>query len=135
MTAAARPIRFIWHLPQETLARLLRGLLRRQGRLRAESRSFGEARVYEHDGRWAVSLGRMIFVPYGSSYRLRAHEYGHTRQSRILGWLYLPVVGLPSITINLLSRRVTWFRRHYYDLFPERWANRLAHVEHLFAQR
>ena len=31
----------------------------------------------------------------------RAHELGHTKQSRMLGWLYLPVVGLPLESVRI----------------------------------
>lgn len=58
----------------------------------------------------SLSLGMFIFltdkpprdrrglVPHGEiSRRMLVHEYGHTVQSLILGPLYLPVVGLPSL--------------------------------------
>ena len=50
----------------------------------------------------------------------------------IRSWLYLPVVGLPSISragYALVYREVTgrqWTR--YYEGFPERWADRLGGV-------
>ena len=61
--------------------------------------------------------------------RLLVHEYGHTVQSLILGPLYLPVIGLPSV-IWLNAPRLAQ-RRHdlgisYYALYPERWANHLG---------
>ena len=51
----------------------------------------------------------------------------------MLGPLYLPVVGLPSISraaYALVYREVTgrqWTR--YYDGFPEDWADRLGGVQ------
>lgn len=57
------------------------------------------------------------------------HEYGHTVQSCILGPLFLPVIGLPS----LLWAGLPVFRRFrerrgvsYYRFYPERWANFLG---------
>ena len=46
-----------------------------------------------------VSLGLFIFVSHES---LCYHEYGHALQSLMLGPLYLPVVGLPSLVWALL---------------------------------
>lgn len=61
--------------------------------------------------------------------RLLVHEYGHTVQSLILGPLYLPVIGLPSV-IWLRAPRLAR-RRHnaassYYAFYTERWANHLG---------
>lgn len=86
-----------------------------------------------------ISLGHVVFWSRENSrwhdldVRNRAHELGHTRQSRLLGWLYLPVVGLPSISragYALVYRELTgrqWTR--YYEGFPENWADRLGGVE------
>jgi hypothetical protein len=97
------------------------------GRLVVESRGTG------------VSLGHVVFWSRENSrwhdldLRNRAHELGHTRQSRLLGPLYLPVVGLPSISraaYALAYREMTgqqWNR--YYDGYPEKWADRLGGVQ------
>lgn len=63
------------------------------------------------------------------------HEYGHSIQSKKLGWLYLLIVGIPSIFRNIYDRlfhrkwnydkRCKW----YYDGFPENWADKLGGVE------
>jgi hypothetical protein len=54
------------------------------------------------------------------------HELGHCRQSQILGWLYLPVIGLPSLLW------AAWWnegrKRSYYSFYTERWADRLGNV-------
>jgi len=94
------------------------------GRLVVESKGTG------------ISLGHIVFWSRESSrwhdldIRNRAHELGHTKQSRLLGWLYLPVIGLPSISraaYALAHREVTgrqWTR--YYEGYPENWADRLG---------
>ena len=74
-------------------------------------------------------MGRFLFMHPNwtpADQRLLAHEYGHTIQSLLLGPLYLPLIGLPS----LLWASVPWFERYrrihrvdYYDLYTERWAN------------
>jgi hypothetical protein len=64
---------------------------------------------------------------------VRDHEYGHTFQSRWLGPLYLPVVGVPSVLRNVYAvayREITGERwRGYFDGFPERWADELGGVD------
>jgi hypothetical protein len=63
---------------------------------------FADAKVIDLKNKniGAVSLGQYIFIfsDYGKDeMRIIKHEYGHTRQSHILGPLYLLVVGVPSI--------------------------------------
>jgi hypothetical protein len=96
------------------------------GRLVVQSRGTG------------ISLGYIVFWSRENSRwhdldaRNRAHELGHTKQSRLLGWLYLPVVGLPSISraaFAFVFREVTgqqWTQ--YYEGYPENWADRLGGV-------
>lgn len=77
--------------------------------------------------RSGMSLGLFLFVPegvYGDGFLV--HEYGHTIQSLILGPLYIPVIGLPSVLwcnlpcfVNL--RRKT--QRTYNSMYAERSAN------------
>lgn len=77
------------------------------------------------------SLGTFIFMPEAwpdnVKKQLVVHEYGHTVQSMILGPLYLPIVGLPSV---IWSKR--YFKGYtrfasrgvrYTDRFPENWAD------------
>ncbi len=75
-----------------------------------------------------LSLGLFIFVPEGEDPRLLRHEYGHTLQSLLLGPLYLPVIGLPSL-IRAAWRRGRRRGRSYYDFYTERWADRWGGVD------
>lgn len=76
------------------------------------------------------STGRYIFLHYyDCNERVIRHECGHSIQSRMLGWLYLPVVGIPSILNNLRARYSEKVYRTYYSRFPENWADRLGGVE------
>ncbi len=127
----------LWELPQNALGLALWGV----------ERALGTAVDLERqDGRWmiesklnAVSLGHFVFwcPPRQSRYfvlddQTRAHEFGHTFQSRWLGPLYLPLVGLPSVMRVLYAvayREVTGQRwTHYFDGYPEAWADRLGGV-------
>ena len=78
--------------------------------------------------RGAVTLGCYVFVGLNSEYRkIVKHELGHTIQSKILGPLYLIVIGIPSITYCSLRRLFPSLRRKcYYNFYPERMANYLS---------
>ena len=76
----------------------------------------------------SVSLGEWVFVT-DSSESTRKHELGHRRQSRMLGPLYLIIVGLPSLFWNITARFSPTIAKNYYHLFPENWADRLGKVD------
>ena len=80
----------------------------------------------------AVSLGMFIFIfrDYSKNKeQLVKHEYGHSIQSKILGPLFLLVIGLPSIIWAAAFKK---FRRKrnisYYALYTEKWADKLGQV-------
>ena len=93
----------LWELPQTVLGMLLLGLERARGRVVASERREGRW-VVETSGT-AISLGYVVLWSRRSSRwhdldeRNREHEWGHTRQSRLLGPLYLPAGGVPSSAI------------------------------------
>ena len=79
--------------------------------------------------RFGISLGRYIIIYRRVSNKTLPHEYGHTRQSKMLGPLYLLVVGIPSVVLNVLSRIIRGnFASNYYNRFPENWADKLGNV-------
>ena len=86
---------------------------------------------------FGISLGLFIFIPPQARFyksekyhfskdeiqsRLLVHEYSHTYQSLILGPLYLPVAGLPSIIWGLVKKP----DKSYFSFFVEKWANHLG---------
>ena len=104
---------------------------------------FHGAVVTEWPSRSGVSLGLFVFIPIppplerssdgkvsrGIFRRILVHEYGHTRQSLLLGPFYLPLIGLPSLIWNRLPyfrKRRKAHKKAYYAFFPERWANELG---------
>jgi hypothetical protein len=115
---------YLWQLPQHLLGLLLILLLRGQPERKWES-----ARVYRTRWRIGLSLGDYILM-YRNAENLRiiSHEWGHTRQSRLLGPLYLPIVGLPSLTMNLASKAGLLRQDRYFLRWPENWADRLGGV-------
>lgn len=87
---------------------------------------WGSDRLYNYLS--GASLGRYIVLkPHHSMTTIR-HEYGHVRQSRMLGPLYLFVVGIPSAINNLRSRKDPKVYENYYNMYPENWADKLGGV-------
>lgn len=90
--------------------------------------------VYFTKMRFGVSLGNYIIVNILDTDSTIRHETGHRKQSQYLGWLYLLVIGLPSILGNIwdrlfhkhwdLYKRITW----YYKQPWEAWADKLGNV-------
>lgn len=87
-----------------------------------------------------MGLGMFIFLSESAMNGERReftlmHEYGHTVQSCILGPLFLPVIGLPSLVWAGLPVFLRFRERRgvsYYRFYPERWANFLG--ERAFAK-
>ena len=73
-----------------------------------------------------ITLGEYILLGSMDDRVSVHHEYGHTKQSRLLGPLYLIVIGLPSI---LWAWYWTSGRKYdYYDFYTEKWADKLGGV-------
>lgn len=108
----------IWMLPQNLLGFIVAILTG----FRYNEKGFFEWNL--HSG---ISLGWYIFLPCGADEMMLKHERGHQMQSMCLGWLYLIIIGIPS----LLWASYWRFHRNkdYYSLYTERWANRLGGVE------
>ncbi|KPK16842.1 MAG: hypothetical protein AMJ62_03560 [Myxococcales bacterium SG8_38] len=136
MSVIRKGLSLAWEAPQTALGAAM--LAAEAARKRIVKIEVEDGRLVVESKGTGISLGHVVFWSRESSrwhdldMRNRAHELGHTKQSRVLGWLYLPVVGLPSISraaYALLYRELTgkqWTR--YYDGYPEKWADRLGGV-------
>ena len=115
----------LWTLPQQLIG-LIGYLIFRKG----YKGNYKDAFVIEVPNRLgSVSLGNFLFVSNAHCTDLVKHEYGHTRQSYRLGWLYLLVIGLPSIIWAGCFQN--YRRKHnvsYYKFYTEAWANKLGGV-------
>lgn len=118
---------YLWQLPQNLLGLLMLLFLKGETRHR-----LGGIRFYFLDTfPGGITLGEYIIVGTRQDITVR-HEFGHVLQSRMLGPLYLIVIGLPSIMHAWLSDRIGCCRRHqegYYHFYTEKWADRLGGVE------
>ena len=117
-------LKYIWQLPQNIIGLIMSLHYRRKG---YKTLVYNDGLITYWDSHAGLSLGKYIFVNELASNFTIKHEYGHTKQSLILGWLYLLVIGLPSlIWCNCFEN---YRRKHnvsYYDFYTERWANELA---------
>lgn len=130
-------LKFLWQLPQNILGFLLFQIYSVD--CLCMEISYKDVRIlYSERIRGGISLGRYIVLPWryreykkGSFIeKTHKHEYGHTRQSLRLGWLYLLVVGVPSIIWAWLHSTFKRFQSvDYYSFFTEKWADQLGKVK------
>ena len=117
---------YIWQLPQNLLGLLV---ILFTG---AKKDTWDGITYFNGKLRGGVSLGNYIIVDrrYYNDTNTIHHENGHQYQSRILGWLYLIVIGIPSGIGNLIFR-IPYVRIHYnyYSQPWERWADKLGGVQ------
>jgi hypothetical protein len=134
---AIRALLFVWELPQNLLG--IGALLYDRTIGYIVEIKFERERLMIETKRRAISLGLFVFwTPRSNRWieldeRNKNHEWGHSVQSRMLGPLYLLVIGIPSTlrVIYLLAYRKTKGHRWngYFDGFPENWADRLGGVD------
>lgn len=114
---------YLWQLPQNLAGLLLLLVLNGETRHRLQNIRFYFLKSFPG----GITLGKYIIVGTQQQLTVR-HEFGHVRQSRMLGWLYLPVIGLPSLLWAVLGGMICPFR-DYYWFYTEAWADRLGGVE------
>jgi len=125
---------YLWQLPQNLLGLILITLYKNAKRVN----DFEDVNVYVTDKMPSgISLGKYIILhPLSFIDRIAIkHEYGHCLQSRKLGWLYLIVIGLPSLLGNIYDRlfHSDWTyeksMKWYYNQPWEKWADELGGVK------
>ena len=121
-------ILFIWQLPQHIVAIIYFGYLVMMCKDLGVDSRYKQAIVIPCVMRGAITLGNYVFVGLNSEYKETVkHELGHTIQSKILGPLYLIIIGIPSITYCGLRRIFPSLRKkNYYNFYTEKWANNLS---------
>lgn len=122
-------ILWLWQLPQNICGVVYRKIIKDD--IIAQVNTDSGYNIYlTETNRGGVTLGEYIFVyrKYTDLSRVIQHETGHVKQSRILGPLYLLVIGLPSI-VHAALHRVLCRNNNYYHFYTEKWANKLAGLE------
>ena len=118
----------VWQLPQNLLGLLVGLFLKGKRRLPGVPGIPKAIRIVGARNMWGgISLGNFVYLRPPVYEKMVRHEYGHCIQSRLLGPLYLLVIGLPSLLWALWwnpGRPVpySWF-------YTERWADCLGGVE------
>lgn len=129
---------WIWQFPQNLLGLLVCWIYSGGAKNVTHGLMKGGIEVlYSSSMSGGISLGKYIVLPYKyatskAQYvkNTHKHEWGHTRQSLYLGWLYLLVIGLPSICWAGLHTYCDKFSKvSYYKFYSEAWADRLGGVE------
>ncbi len=81
-------------------------------------------------GHWGFTMGSYInaknVVADPTVDSILGHEYGHTFQSYILGPLYLPMIGFPSLIGQFAEDKGWWGHDHNREWY-EVWANQLSY--------
>ena len=124
---------WIWQLPQNLLGVLWRNI-KKDSIITPISnndiKSVG-AKAYLIKARGTVTLGKYIFI--SQTYRDQGmtikHECGHVKQSKMLGPLYLIVIGVPSILHRWLNDYIGCDEESGYSHFyTEKWADKLMGI-------
>lgn len=129
-------IKSTWEVPQNAIGAFIQKICKAE-----LYTTYEDANVYCWNCHNGLSLGKHIFVPSSfnetppdnlssARWNFIMHEYGHTLQSKRLGWFYLPAIVLPSmIWLAFFGgyRRKTG--TSYYDFYTEKWANKLGGVD------
>lgn len=120
---------YIWQLPQNLCGVLYKNISK-NNRISViendDSRSVG-AEVYLQKSNGGVTLGKYIFInqDYTDKEAVIKHECGHVKQSKILGPLYLIIIGIPSLLHAWFIHDYVCENSDYYHWYTEKWANKL----------
>lgn len=125
MKVLIKVLLIIWQLPQEIIGGIMYLIMPKT----AVQKVQGAIVSYCPWMRGGVTIGSFIFVDetyYKEKYllykkRIVKHEWGHTIQSKLLGLLYLFIIGIPS-----LIHAGVHTGGDYYHFYTEKWANRLS---------
>ncbi|MDD4218901.1 MAG: hypothetical protein PHR10_01750 [Sphaerochaetaceae bacterium] len=114
-----------WELPQNLLGFIIFAIFFATKRIKNISIEYCRCFIMSPI---AISLGWFVF--WHSNITIKRHEYGHSVQSRMLGPLYLILVGIPSLLRALYANYyVKTYQKNwpnYFNGYPENWADRLG---------
>lgn len=124
-------VRATWEFPQNGIGFIVKKICKA-----TLYTTYKDANVYSWKHRGGMSLGKYIFVPFteedSTAFAVQQyikHEYGHTVQSKYLGWFYLLVIGLPSLVwAGCFKRYREKTETSYYDFYTEQSADFLGGV-------
>lgn len=118
-------IMYIWQLPQHVVALFIMGILFFD--LIYTKRVLDKRIVYIRCIWGCFSLGDYLFVHPNSNKGDLIHLLGHSKQSVRFGWLYMVIVGIPSL-LHYIIWRMLGKRWLYNRFYTERWANSIMNM-------
>ena len=122
---------YIWQLPQNILGLIM--LLFMKPYISKEKYK-GITYVVSKKMTGGISLGNYVILSNSHKdkeidHKTWNHEWGHTRDSRIFGPLYLIIIGLPSlIWASLYGKVIPQTHNGYYKFYTEKRADRVGGV-------
>lgn len=124
---------YIWQLPQNLCGLIWKRIKKDDVIVEVENyvAILVGAKVYLMKAGGGVTLGKYIFISqtYKDQSTVILHECGHVKQSKMLGPLYLIIIGIPSILHAWLNDYIGCCKKSekgYSHFFSEQWADRLA---------
>lgn len=114
---------WIWCFPQMLVGAIVKAIY--------HGRKVDDHYEYDYNG-GSISLGKYILLckSHWNDETVLKHESGHRKQSYILGWLYLPIIGIPSIIwAGCFKNYRAKNKIGYYEFYTERWADKLGGVD------
>ena len=119
--AIINSLKWIWQFPQNMLGICLEGML-----CNASTRGIkedGNQTIWCSAFSSPMSLGDYLFMSANATKESIEHECGHSRQSTILGPLYLLVIVLPSVIHNIVYSicNKLGLKWDYYKFYTEHW--------------
>lgn len=120
---------YVWQLPQNVLGLIALSIYKPK---RLHILDDGTKIYYSSRYRGGLSLGKYTIVA-ATHYRnelevtlhrdtVRHNAIGHSRQSKILGWLYLP-----ALLCSMVVGAMFWYDKYSFGM--ERWADRIAKIK------
>lgn len=124
---------WVWQLPQNLLGVLWKGIKKDSiiTEISNDDIRLVDAKAYLIKAGGSVTLGKYVFI--SQTYRDQGmtikHECGHVKQSKMLGPLYLIVIGIPSILHAWLNDYIGCDKESGYSHFyTEKWADKLMGI-------
>lgn len=121
-------LKYFWQLPQFIAAFIYYQYLKSKDEILDTCTCQGAIVFIKRKSCGSVTLGSYIFLSPRATDTTVGHEWGHTRQSLILGPLYLIVIGIPSIIWAATHKSIAP-NKPYDWFYTEAWANKLGGVD------
>ena len=119
-------LQYIWELPQNVVGLIWKSIKKDSIITTISNSDINSinAKAFLVRSNGSVTLGKYIFIgqTYKNQYLTIKHECGHVKQSKILGPLYLIVIGVPSILHAWINDYIHCCDKHkegYYHFYTE----------------